>query len=325
MLSVIPANVKYILGRIVVVAFVMCALALVGTGENASARPTDKAAGPNEFPSPEAAVQALMDAVKNSDEKALLAIFGKEGKDLIATGDETADRKGRERFLQMYETKHQISKESDRMMALEVGEENWPFPIPLVREGEVWSFDSRSGKEEILNRRIGKNEMNALQVCLAYVDAQREYAAKDRDGDGLLEYAQQVMSSKGQQDGLFWPAEEGREASPLGPLFARAQEEGYRPKAANPAPSPYHGYYYKILKAQGKNAPDGAQDYVIKGNMIGGFALVACPARYGSSGIMTFMVSHNGVVYQKNLGPKTHAAARAMQRFDPDGTWQKVP
>ena len=322
MLSVITTREKNTPSRIMVMVLLVSALTIIGTGGNACAKTPAKAVGPAAYPSPEAAVQALMEAVKTGNEKALLAIFGKEGKDLIASGDATADREGRKRFLQMYETKHQLSKESDRMMALEVGEENWPFPIPLVREGEVWRFDTRIGKEEILNRRIGKNEMNAVQVCLGYVDAQREYAAKDRDGDGVLEYAQQVVSSRGRQDGLFWPAEEGGEASPLGPLFAQAQKEGYRSKQGNPAP--YHGYYYRILKAQGKNAPGGALDYVIKGNMIGGFALVAYPAKYGASGIMTFVVSHGGVVHQKNLGPKTHAAVLAMQRFDPDGTWQKV-
>lgn len=325
MLSVLTANMKHTIGRMVVVAFVVSALTLVGTGGRSSAGTPDKSTGPKEFPSPEVAVQALVEAVQNRDERALLAIFGKEAKALIASGDEVADRKGRERFLQMYESKHQLYRESDRMMALEVGEEGWPFPIPLVKEGEVWRFDCRIGKEEVLNRRIGKNEMNAVQVCLAYVDAQREYAAKDRDGDGLLEYAQRVVSSKGQRDGLFWPAEEGQEASPLGPLFAQAQEEGYRPGRAAGAPSAYHGYFYRMLKAQGKSAPGGTRDYVVKGNMIGGFALVAYPARYGVSGVMTFMVSHNGEVYQKDLGPKTHASARAMQCFDPDGTWRKVP
>ena len=292
---------------------------------NAAAKAPEKAAGTKTFQSPEAAVQALIEALKINDDKALLAIFGKEGKELIASGDEIADRKGRMRFLELYETRHQLSTESDRMMALEVGEENWPFPIPLVREGEVWRFDTRLGREEILNRRIGRNEANAVQTCLAYVDAQREYAAKDRDGDGVLEYAQQLVSSRGRQDGLFWPAEEGRETSPLGPLFARAQEEGYGLKHGKQAPSPYHGYYYRMLKAQGKHAPGGARDYFIKGNMMGGFALVVYPARYGSSGIMTFMVSHDGVVYKKDLGPRTRAAASAMQRFDPDQIVEEGP
>lgn len=322
MLSVITANIKKNLGQLVGIVVLTSVLALVGTAGDAYAKAPAKGAGPAMFPSPEAAVQALIEAVKNGDDKALLAIFGQEAKDLIASGDPTDDRRGRERFLQMYQTKHQLSKESDRMMALEVGEENWPFPVPLIREGDLWFFDARIGKEEVLNRRIGRNEMNAIQTCLAYVDAQHEYAAKDRDGDGVLEYAQQVVSSKGQRDGLFWPEEPGREASPLGPFFARAQQEGYRPGQGQPIP--YHGYFYKILKAQGKNAPGGSRDYVVKGNMIGGFALVAYPAKYGVSGIMTFMVNHEGVAYQKNLGPRTHAAVSAMQRFDPDGTWKKV-
>jgi len=316
--------VKHTPGRVLLIILVTFILMLVGAADQVAAKTIGKTAGTKVFPSPEAAVQALMEAVKNGDEKALLAIFGKEGKELIASGDAIADRKGRERFLQLYAAKHRLSRESDRMMALEVGEEQWPFPIPRVKEGEGWRFDTRIGKEEVLNRRIGRNEMSAIQTCLAYVDAQREYAARDRDGDGLLEYAQQLVSSKGRQDGLFWPAEEGREASPLGPLFAQAQEEGYRPRQGNAPPAPYHGYYYKMLKAQGKHAPGGARDYLVKGNLLGGFALVAYPARYGASGIMTFMVSHDGVVYQKNLGPGTPAAVRALQRFDPDKTWQKV-
>ena len=234
MLSIIQTDLKNTLGRILLMALVVFAPALVGTSGNAAAKAPEKAAGTKTFQSPEAAVQALIEALKINDDKALLAIFGKEGKELIASGDEIADRKGRTRFLELYETRHQLSTESDRMMALEVGEENWPFPIPLVREGEVWRFDTRLGREEILNRRIGRNEANAVQTCLAYVDAQREYAAKDRDGDGVLEYAQQLVSSRGRQDGLFWPAEEGRETSPLGPLFARAQEEGYGRKQGSP-------------------------------------------------------------------------------------------
>lgn len=325
MVSAKTANVKQTLGRIMAIVFLMSTLVVVGIAAGVSAKSPAKGSGPAVFPSPEAAVEALATALKSGDETALLAIFGKAGKDLIASGDAVADRNAREQFLRMYETRHQLSSESDRMMALEVGQEHWPFPIPLVRKGQGWCFDTRLGKEEIINRRIGRNELNAVQVCHAYVDAQHQYAAKDRDGDGVLEYAQRVVSNTGQQDGLFWPEAEGREASPLGPLFARAQQEGYRSGPSNPTPTPYHGYYYRILKAQGKHAPGGVRDYAVKGNMIGGFALVAYPARYGGSGIMTFVVSHNGVVYQKNLGPKTHAALRAMTRFDPDPTWQKVP
>lgn len=207
---------------------------------------------------------------------------------------------------------------------LYVGKEDWPFPIPLVKKQGSWRFDTNEGRQELLARRIGRNELSVIQVCLTYVDAQREYALKDRDGDGLLAYAQKFASSPGKKDGLYWEAKEGDEQSPLGPLFAAAQKLGYTAKKPAGKPLPYHGYYYRILKAQGKNAPGGAYDYVVKGKMIGGFALVAYPAQYGSSGIMTFIVNHEGVVYQKNLGQDTEKTAQAMKLFDPDRTWKKA-
>jgi hypothetical protein len=206
---------------------------------------------------------------------------------------------------------------------LQIGAEEWPFPIPIVKRGEKWSFDTGKGKEELINRRIGRNELNTIQTCLAYVDAQREYVVKDRDGDGLFEYAQKLRSDPGKKNGLYWEAKTSEGQSPLGPLFAAAQEKGYS-KAAGGKPVPYHGYYYRILTAQGKSAPDGAYDYLVRGNMIGGFALVAYPAKYGASGIMTFIVNHDGVVYQKDLGKKTEKAAQAMKVFNPDSTWKKV-
>ena len=193
----------------------------------------------------------------------------------------------------------------------------------MVKQGESWRFDTRQGAQEIIDRRIGKNELSAIQVSLAYVDAQREYAARDQDGDGLLEYAQKFVSEPGKKDGLYWESREGEEPSPLGPFAAQARKEGYTRKKAGNQPSPYHGYFYKILKAQGKNAPGGAYSYVVRGKMIGGFALVAYPASYGSSGIMTFIVNHDGVVYEKDLGKNTEASAQAMTSFDPDQTWRK--
>jgi hypothetical protein len=191
-----------------------------------------------------------------------------------------------------------------------------------VKKDGLWRFDAKAGREEILARRIGQNELSAIQVCLAYVDAQREYVAKDRDGDGILEYAQKFGSDKGKKNGLFWMAKEGEEQSPLGPLAAVAYNQGYRRKGVNP--QPFYGYYYRILQGQGKNAPGGAYDYTVKGNMIGGFALVAYPAKYGASGVMTFIVSHDGVVYQKDLGRNTEKTAQAMKVFDPDSTWKKA-
>jgi len=276
------------------------------------------------FKTPEEAAKGLMDAVKSNNTKELLAIFGTAGKEIISSGDEVADKAGSERFVKDYEEMNKLEKEADKKVTLVVGNREWPFPIPIVKKGETWVFDTMAGKEELLNRRIGRNELNTIQVCLAYVDAQREYAMKDRDSDKLLEYAQKFGSTKGKKDGLYWEAKEGEEQSPLGSFAVRAVQEGYAPKKPGDKPVPYHGYFYKILKAQGKNAPGGAYDYVIRGKMIGGFALVAHPAEYGASGIMTFIVNHDGVVYQKDLGRETGKVASAMTKFDPDKTWEKV-
>lgn len=276
------------------------------------------------FKSSEEAVKALVNAVKAGDTKELLVIFGPAGKEIISSGDEVADRTGRERFVKGYEEMNKLVRETDSKMTLVVGKEEWPLPIPIVKKGETWAFDTMAGKEELLNRRIGRNELYTVKVCLAYVDAQREYALKDHDGDGLLEYAKKFRSTKGKKDGLYWEAKEGEEQSPLGPLAAQAVKEGYTGRKPGDNPVPYHGYFYKILKAQGKDAPGGAYDYVVKGNMIGGFALVAYPAEYGNSGVMTFIVNHDGVVYEKDLGKETAKIAGAMTKYDPDKTWKKV-
>lgn len=272
------------------------------------------------FKSPEEAVQALVEAVKKGDKADLMAIFGPESKDLIFSGDKVADKAGRGRFIASYEEKHRLVNEGDKKVILIVGQKDWPMPIPLVKQGEAWLFNTQEGKDEILNRRIGKNELNTIEVCLAYVDAQREYALKDCDGNRLHDYAQRFMSTPGKKDGLYWATKEGEGQSPMGPLMAKAAKEGYPGFTL----SPYHGYYYKILKAQGNNAPGGAYSYVVHGNMIGGFALVAYPAEYGNSGIMTFLVNQDGVVYQKDLGTSTGKIAVAMKQYDPDKTWQKV-
>ncbi|MCJ7545280.1 MAG: DUF2950 domain-containing protein [Deltaproteobacteria bacterium] len=276
------------------------------------------------FKSPEEAVKTLIDAVKANDTKELLAILGPAGKNVISSGDEVADKEIRERFAQKYEQKNKLVWEGDKKVILDIGTDDWPWPIPVVKKGDNWVFDTKAGKEEILSRRIGRNELNTIQVCLAYVDAQREYTLKDRDGDGIREYAQSFRSEKGKKNGLYWEAKEGEEQSPLGPLAATAVKEGYTGKKAGGNPSPYHGYYYKILKAQGKNAPGGAYDYVVKGKMIGGFAMVAYPAAYGNSGVMAFIVNQDGVVYQKDLGKDTEKIASSMKKFDPDKTWEKV-
>ncbi len=273
------------------------------------------------FAAPEEAVKALVEALKSNDFKALEAIFGPEGEDLISSGDPVADQSIRERFVKEFEEKNSLER-TDEEAVLVIGNEDWPFPIPIVKTDSLWRFDTEEGRQEMLARRIGKAEWSAIQVCLAYVDAQREYALKDRDADALLEYAQKFRSDPGKKNGLYWETKEGEEPSPLGPFAAAAQKEGYDLKGENPIP--YHGYYYRILKGQGESAQGGAYDYMVNGKMIGGFAMVAYPAKYGASGIMTFIVNHEGVVYQKDLGENTEETAQVMALFNPDGTWKKA-
>jgi hypothetical protein len=280
-----------------------------------------QAAKQRTFASPEEAVKAMIEALKSNDVKALEAIFGPGSKDLISSGDPVADKTLRERFVKDYEEKNRLEQTEDKAV-LSVGNDDWPSPIPIVKKDGQWRFDPKAGREEMLARRIGKNELSTMQVCLAYVDAQREYFRKDRDGDGILEYAQKFGSDKGKKNGLFWKVQEGEEQSPLGPLAAVAYKAGYRKKGENP--EPFYGYYYRILTGQGKNSPGGAYDYMVKGNMIGGFALVAYPAKYGVSGVMTFIVNHDGVVFEKDLGENTEKTAQAMKLFDPDSTWKKA-
>jgi len=232
-----------------------------------------------------------------------------------------ADREMGERFVKAYEEANKVVSESDTKMVLHVGKEDYPFPIPIVKKDEIWLFDTQAGKEEILNRRIGRNELSTIQVCLAYVDAQREYARRG-PGGGLMEYAQKFISEKGKKDGLYWETKQGEEESPLGPLVYRGVKEGYTKKGDKPIP--YHGYYFRILKAQGKNAAGGEYNYLVKGKMIGGFALVAYPAEYSVSGVMTFIVNHDGVVFEKDLGKQTEKLVGAMKKFDPDKTWKRV-
>ena len=302
--------------------FVMIAAVMVLAGFYQSAFAAD--AKQKSFKSPEEAVKALVGAVKGNDTKELLAIFGPAGKELIFSGDEVADKTWRERFAKAYEEMNKLVSENETKIILHVGNGEWPYPVPVVKKGENWFFDTKAGKEEILNRRIGRNELNAIKVCLAYVDAQREYIKEDRDQNKLLEYAQRLISKEGGKNGLYWESKEGEEPSPLGPLVAKAAVEGYTGERPIGKRTPYHGYYYRILKAQGKNAPGGEYDYVVDGKMIGGFALVAYPAEYGSTGIMTFIVNQGGVVYQSNLGRDTEKIAKAMKKFDPDDTWKKM-
>jgi hypothetical protein len=277
------------------------------------------------FASAEDGVEALMAALKANDVKAMLAILGADARPLIVTGDAVADRQERERVVREYEEAHSLAMSGETKAILQVGKDDWPMPIPLAKDDAGWHFDTQAGKEEILNRRIGRNELAAIEVCRAYVDAQREYYLRNPGGDALHQYAQKFLSTKGKRDGLYWATKDNEEQSPLGPLIARAQGRGYvKAKDTRGKRLPYYGYYYRILRAQGPDAPGGAYDYVVRGKMIGGFALVAYPASWGNSGVMTFMVNHDGVVYQKDLGPDTAAAARAITRFDPDGTWTRL-
>ena len=275
------------------------------------------------FKSYDEAVMALVDAVKASDQKKLLAILGPGSESVVSSGDPVADREAREQFIKRYDEASRVETRATKWI-LYVGKDDWPFAIPIVQQGSSYRFDTKAGKQEMLARRIGRNELSAIQVCLTFVDAQREYVLKDRDRDGLLEYAQKFWSEPGKKDGLYWDAKEGEPPSPLGPLLAAAQQRGYDKNVPGGKPVPYYGYYYRILKAQGKDAPGGAYDYVVKSKMIGGFALVAYPAQYGSSGVMTFIVNQDGAVYQKNLGKETQKIAQAMKAYNPDKTWKKV-
>jgi len=280
------------------------------------------AEGEQRFSSPDEAVNALKTAVAARDTNALHLIFGPTGHALVSA-DVVEATTEREMFDQRLAEKTQLVPESDSQQILKLGADGWPFPIPLLKEDGRWFFDTEAGKEEILNRRIGANELGAIHVCRAYVEAQREYATKDRTGEGVLEYAQHLRSTPGTHNGLYWSSRNDEELSPLGPLVAQARGEGYRHKTKilTEEQSPYHGYYFKILTKQGKHAPGGKYNYIINGHMIAGFALVAWPAEWDNTGIMTFIINQQGKVYEKNLGPKSSAVADALSTFDPDSTW----
>ena len=302
----------------VTIACAVAFMVVVFAGFTAEAAVTQKG-----FASPEDAVKAFVAATKANDDKEIIAIYGTGGKDLLYSGDPVSDKERRKRLLEAYDKKNSLVKEGEKMIIV-IGENDWPFPIPLVKQGEKWIFDTKAGKEEVLNRRIGQNELYTIQTMLAIVDAQREYAMKDLDGDGILEYAEKFRSDAGKKNGLFWKTKEGEEPSPLGDLVASARAEGYTHADSKDKPVPFHGYYFRMLRKQGKHAPGGAYDYVVRGNQIGGFAVVAYPAAFGNSGVMTFMVNHEGVVYQKDLGKNSAKTAKAMTSFDPDKTWKKV-
>lgn len=274
------------------------------------------------YSSPERAAKALYEAINSHDVRRVYAVLGPGSDKLIYTGDDIADRQMSERFIEAYDKASKIEMEGKAKAILVLGEQAFPFPFPLVKTSKGWQFDAAAGAEEIINRRIGENELFAIKSCLAFGDAQQEYAEADRDGDGLVEYAQKFRSSEGKRDGLFWPVKEDEPLSPLGPFAAQVRSEGYSAKDARPVP--LHGYHYRILTSQGKDAPGGAYDYMVRGNLIGGYALVAYPARWGASGVMTFICNHDGVAYEKNLGEKTAEIASKMTQYNPDSGWQKA-
>jgi hypothetical protein len=273
-----------------------------------------------DYKSPQEAVDALIAAAKSDDPKAALTVFGRDGEEIISSGDKVADEAARKRFIASYEAKHEIKMDGEHKATLIIGDNDYPFPVPLMRVKNMWSFDTEEGLYEILYRRIGHNELRAIQTCLAYVDAQNEYAEKDR-GAGAGAYAQRFVSEPGKKDGLYWPSASGEPESPLGELFAKASKQGYKPGEGR---APYQGYFYKILSTQGPAASGGALNYVVNGKMIGGFALVAYPAEYRNSGVMTFIVSHAGTVFQRDLGPDTAAAAEAISAYNPGRGWKKA-
>ena len=283
-----------------------------------------KAAAQKTFASPEEAAKALIEAVKAADAKALLAVVGPQSRSWLFSGDDVSDRDEWKRFLAAYEEKHAIAKEGDAKAVLVVGKDDFPFGAPLVKRGGAWAFDAEAGREESINRRIGRNELDTIQAMLAIVDAQRDYVEKDADGNGLTDYAARLVSTPGKKDGLFWPVKAGEPASPLGPLAAKAVAEGYGGKGRTGKPEPFNGYFFRMLKGQGPAAAGGKYDYEVNGRMMGGFAVVAWPAKYGVSGVMSFVVNHDGVVFEKDLGPNTASAAQKMTRFDPDKTWKKA-
>lgn len=272
------------------------------------------------FATPELAVEALLQAVQAQDAAALVAVLG-PARAWLFTGDRVADRAAAKRFADAYKAKHRILTEGDKGSLL-IGEDDFPFAFPLVRNGDAWRFDTDAGKETLLARRIGGNELAAIQVLRAIVDAQVEYASADRNGNGVLEYARKFASSPGKRDGLYWKAKAGEPESPLGPLLAHASAQGYT--KAKEGPTPYHGYLFRLLDGQGKPGAPDAVDYVVRGRTIGGFAVVAYPAKYGNTGIMTFVVNHDDVVYQADLGPNTAAIAGKTKRMVLGPAWTRV-
>lgn len=278
------------------------------------------------FATAQDAANALVSALRTGDPARILAVLGPGSETLIESGDQYADAEARRTFLEAYDARHELTASGPDRMVLDVGPDAWPLPIPIVQADGRWHFDSAAGAQELVNRRIGRNELSAIRACLAYVDAQAGYRVlSGAESGGRWQYAQKLISAKGRRDGLYWPGGvDSADASPLAQVIADAHEEGYPVDFSSGKRMPYHGYMFRILKAQGPNAPGGAKSYVVNGRMTGGFGLIAWPAAYGSSGVMTFVVNQDGVVYQKDLGPDTAKLAAAITRFDPDISWARV-
>jgi hypothetical protein len=274
--------------------------------------------GQKTFSSPEDASNAFIAAAQSNDEKAMLEILGPDGKQIVSSGDETEDAQSRANIVKKYQEMHRFVREPDGTTVMYIGAENWPTPIPLMNKGNSWYFDTEAGKKEILYRRVGRNELSAIRVCEEMVVAEKEYYSTEHN-----EYAQKIYSDQGQQNGLYWKAADGGPQSPIGPLVAAAVAEGYV-RDQSGAPTPYRGYYYHLLTRQGKNAPGGAKSYIVNGKMTEGFAFVAYPAEYRSSGVMTFIVNQDGVVYQKDLGKKTEVLGITIKEYNPNSSWQKA-
>jgi hypothetical protein len=270
------------------------------------------------FASPGEAVHAMISAATAGDTNQLMVIFGPQAKEILFSGDEVADKQARENVLEKYGQMNRLVTEPDESVTLYIGAENWPFPVPLVNKGGVWFFDTDAGKEEILLRRIGRNEFDTVDTLRALVDAQKEYASKQQEGEAVKQYAQKLMSDEGKHNGLYWKSSAGKPESPIGPLIAEAAAQGYSRKDG---PVPFHGYIYRLLLRQGPNAPGGTMNYIVNGEMTRGFAILAYPVEYRNSGVMTFMVSKDGKIYQKDLGVKTAEIASSVTVYNPDKTW----
>ena len=308
-----------------IIGWIAAAVVVASLGSIDAAQAQEKAASKRgTFNTAEDAAKALVEAVRAGSRKRVLEIVGPASQSWLVTPDDVADRAEWQVFLAAYDRKNAIVKAGDNKAVLNVGDDDWPFPAPIVRKSGRWSFDAAAGREEILNRRVGRNELDTIQTLLAIVDAQREYAADDADGNGLKDYAARFASAPGKKDGLYWETAQGESPSPLGPLVAKAVREGYGTKVKSGKVEPYHGYLFRMLTAQGPHAPDGEYDYMVNGRLFGGFAVIAYPAEYGNSGVKTFLVNHAGVVYEKDLGTRTTAQAEKIRRFDPDKTCMPV-